>query len=112
MIALALGGIGQKSQPIEVLDYPPVEFRTRTFAIVVLDPEADRATERSRHTPDINRIDNVAEMQPAGGRRGESSDWRSVETFAESGEHEPRLCARGKRATGETGRAEFHHGLL
>jgi hypothetical protein len=39
---------------------------------VILDPQQDTAVHSCRMTPDVFRIEYVAQMQPAGGRGGES----------------------------------------
>jgi hypothetical protein len=48
---------------------------------VILDPQNDPAAQRARDAPHPDGVDQVAEVQMPGGRRGETSEWRPGEAL-------------------------------
>ena len=77
--ALALteqGFIGEEPEPVEILDYGRFERRPAAMPIVILNAQQHAACRiaGARHPPDVNRVDDVAEVQVAGRRRRKARD--------------------------------------
>ena len=53
-------------EPLEIRQDARFVLRTRAFAIVVLDAEADTPPMRSGEPPDIDRVHEMAEVEMAG----------------------------------------------
>ena len=52
----------------------------RSLAIVILDTQDDAPVERTRDAPDVNSVDDVAEVEPSrgGGRKTSPRVWRQA----------------------------------
>ena len=59
-----------EAEPREILEDRPLELDARALAIVILDAQQDLAVAIARRAPDVERVDDVAEVQITGGRRG------------------------------------------
>src|SRR3954471_14974037 len=60
------------SKPIQIVENAAFKLGARSNAIVILDTEKHAPTERGSVPPDKLRIEDVAEMQPTGGRGRET----------------------------------------
>jgi hypothetical protein len=58
---------------------------------VILDAKQHAPAQRARDTPDMLRVEHVPEMEPAGGRRGETRQRRGPDEMSQAlnelGEH-------------------------
>jgi hypothetical protein len=72
-IALALGRrVGGEAEPLEVLEQGSFELGSGANPIVILDAEQDSTAEGTGDPPDMEGVEDMAEMQEAGGRRRET----------------------------------------
>src|SRR5581483_2765010 len=63
--------IGGKSQPLEVGKDRLLVATSAALTIVILDAQQHAAAACARDAPDVNCVDDVAEVEEAGGGRGE-----------------------------------------
>ena len=64
--------VGREAEPLEVVEDAALELRPRPLAVVVLDPQPHLAAGVPRKPPDVDRVEEMAEVQMAGGRGGEA----------------------------------------
>lgn len=68
--------VGLESEPGEILQEGRFVFRTAADAIVILDAQQHAAIERPSDAPDVDRIDDMPEMEVARRRRREACNQR------------------------------------
>ena len=66
--------VRREAQPVEIVQQRIFEFRPAARSIVILNPQQHPATAWTRKTPDMDRIDDMPEVEIAGRRRCESCD--------------------------------------
>jgi hypothetical protein len=64
----------RESQPLEIFQERSFELGPAARSIVILNPQQDPPTACARLTPDMDRIDDMPEVEIPGRRRGESRD--------------------------------------
>jgi hypothetical protein len=62
------------AQPVEIVENPCFELRPRSNAIVILDAKEHPSIPRPGAAPHVLRVEDMAQMQPAGGRGCEASE--------------------------------------
>jgi hypothetical protein len=67
MVALTCDDVRLKSQPRQVIEDAALALGSGALAVVVLDAKTHDSIQRARGSPDIDGIDDVADVQPAGG---------------------------------------------
>ena len=72
--AIRCGGIniGTIAEPVKIIEDADFEFLARANSIVILYPQKDASTKIRCLSPHECRIEDVAEVQPAGWRRRET----------------------------------------
>jgi len=69
--------VGLESEPCEVVQKSGLVLGSTADAIVILDAQQYPAIERAGDPPDVDRVDDVPEVEVAGGRRREAcNQWR------------------------------------
>ena len=68
--------IGLESEPVEILENRGFVLRAAADAIVVLDAKQHASTERTSDTPDVDRVDDMPEVEEPRWRRREARDDR------------------------------------
>ena len=66
--------VGLESEPCEIVEKSRLVLGAAADAIVILDAQEHPAIERTRNAPDVDRVDDVPEVEVAGGRRREACD--------------------------------------
>src|SRR5436190_13211576 len=61
------GRVGSEPEPCKILDDRCLELRTRPLTVVILDAEQHSPTFVARCTPDMEGIDDVADVEMTGG---------------------------------------------
>ena len=61
--------VGHEAEPREILEDRALEFDARALPIVILDAQQHPAATIPRRSPDMQGVDDVAEVQIAGRRR-------------------------------------------
>ena len=64
--------VWNETKPGEVLEDRAFERRTAADPVVILDAQEHTSATRPCQTPDVDRVDDVTEVQIAGGRGGEA----------------------------------------
>jgi hypothetical protein len=68
--------VGNKSKPGQVLEDRGLEFATAANPIVIFNPQPHASGERSSQSPHVDGVDDVPQVQIAGGRGGEAGGRR------------------------------------
>ncbi len=63
--------VRDEAEPVEIVEQRCLEMRPAADAVVILDAQQHASTPRASHTPDIDGVHDVTEVQVPCGRRGE-----------------------------------------
>jgi hypothetical protein len=66
--------VGLEAEPFEILENRPLVLGPASLPIVILDPKQDLPAACLRNSPDLNGVDDVADMEETGRRWRESAD--------------------------------------
>jgi hypothetical protein len=70
--------IGHEAEPVEIVEQGGLEGPSRALAVVVLDAEQHVGPESSGQAPDVDGVDDMAEVQQSGRGRREPCQGRSA----------------------------------
>ena len=63
--------VGNKSQPVQIVQHPALDVAPGALAVVIFDAQQDSPAERARQSPDVDRVHDMPEVQRASRRRSE-----------------------------------------